>query len=104
MKGIEKYIWFLALTGLLACIWPIFKFIYAEQIEFREIPTSTLVDIKTYGTYFGLLENIVIGVWLYATSSTETLSRLAWTAFGLVFGFWGLAIFYLSSIYQKAES
>ncbi len=64
----------------------------------------TYLDSKILGTITSIITSLVnvgCGVWLFVESGRNKLTKWIWSIFGLLFGLFGIAIYYLVAIYNE---
>lgn len=69
-----------------------------------EVPSFELAKYKMFATSIAYFENIVSAIWLAKVANRNGAFRLVWLLFGLVYGIWAIAIYYLIGIYEKLSS
>ncbi len=101
MKKYSIYVWALVLVGLASGTIPFASDVFiAQNYGAGEVSKYQIAQLKFYAAFIGFLENIVSAIWLGVVAVENKSSRVSWSLFGLVYGLWAVAIFYLLSIYE----
>jgi len=65
------------------------------------IPLTDKVFLKNLSVLLVSLVNIGAAIWLGIEASAAKLKSWVWALLGLVFGLWGVGLFYLTQLYVR---
>ena len=105
MERYAIYIWLLVFAGLATGLTPYLgDLLLAQNYGVNRIPSFELAKFKAYASSIGFVENVVSAIWLMKVANRNNSLRLVWSLFGLVYGLWAIAIYYLIAIYEQLTS
>jgi len=102
MKRYSIFIWLLILAGVASGTIPfVADVLIAKSYGGGEISKFVQAQIKAYAASIAFLENVISAIWLVFATKDTNANRIAWPLFGVVYGLWAIAIFYLLSIHDQ---
>jgi hypothetical protein len=98
MSRIEKFAFWAAIISLIFFVLSLFGIFSFRYWATSEIVKSSLNEslVRLFSSY---IPEIVFGVWLYYEAGQKKLSKVTWSLFGLAFGIYGVALFYILLAY-----
>ena len=109
MKSIEKYLWAIALIMLASNYFMHFAIndIWTSSESVGTKYADRLADNR-FRLYLNLIfmyaQNVVSGVWLWHQAKVDSLSKPAWSVFGIASGLIGVIVFYAASVFFELKS
>jgi len=103
MNSLNKYLWLSSLVALALIIFSFWANINSLMVGGMS-EVSTAIYVKSLAMLSaGYLPNIISFFWLWWAAKQESLSKYAWSFFGLAFGVIALAVFYGACIYYRGR-
>ena len=75
----------------------------APQGLFGMSPKETISFMTSVVPIFDLIIKVAIAAWLFVVAQKAKATRWLWAAFGILFGLWAVALFYLVRLYDTIE-